>query len=94
MSMARFQDVAMSNYVLQKTIRDINRDPHVRSSFLDDASAFTERIDLTPAERNALVARNYKVLYQLGVHGLLLRPFSLLHGVKEDDYLNAIRELN
>jgi hypothetical protein len=84
----------MSNYVLQKTIRDINRDPHVRLSFFDDAGAFAERIDLTPVERSALVARDYKVLYQLGVHGLLLRPFSILHGVKEDDYLNSIREVN
>jgi hypothetical protein len=27
----------------------------------------------------------------MGVHGLILRPFTLLHEVSEPDYLKAIR---
>jgi len=30
-------------------------------------------------------------LYGMGVHGLLLRPFTILHKVAEPDYLKAIR---
>jgi hypothetical protein len=30
-------------------------------------------------------------LYGMGVHGLLLRPFTILHNVAEADYLKAIR---
>jgi hypothetical protein len=30
-------------------------------------------------------------LYAMGVHGLLLRPFTILHKVAEPDYLRASR---
>ena len=44
-----------------------------------------------PLECAALVVRDYRRLYALGVHGLLLRPFSIIHQVSEPDYLFAIR---
>jgi hypothetical protein len=34
---------------------------------------------------------NVRQLYAMGVHGLLLRPFTLLHNMPEPDYLKAIR---
>ena len=81
----------MSTYSLQKAIRDINRRPDARAEFESAPEGFAARYELAAAEKAALLARDYGALYRLGVHGLLLRPFSLLRGVPEADYLTAIR---
>jgi hypothetical protein len=81
----------MSTYTLQKAIRNINRRPDARAEFESSPESFVARYELSDAERAALLARDYGALYRLGVHGLLLRPFSLLKGVPEADYLAAIR---
>ena len=81
----------MSLYALQKAIRDVNRDPAKRSAFFASPAALAGEYALSPAERDALERRDYAVLYAMGVHGLLLRPFSILHSVSEADYLRAIR---
>jgi hypothetical protein len=47
----------------------------------------------TPAHaRDAFVPHDVSKLYALGVHGLILRPFTLLHRMPEPDYLTAIRK--
>jgi hypothetical protein len=82
----------MSTYNLQKAIRDINRRPEARAEFESAPDAFAARYELADAEKSALLALDYGALYRLGVHGLLLRPFSLLRAVPEADYLAAIRK--
>jgi hypothetical protein len=81
----------VSLYALQKLIREINRNPGVRTRFFDEHEALLAEHELTEQESTALAARDYRRLYALGVHGLLLRPFSILHKVPEPDYLEAIR---
>lgn len=81
----------MSVYQLQKMIREVNRFPAAREAFFADKAAFSERYDLTDAERSAFLAFDVGALYRLGVHGLLLRPFTLLHKVPEPIYLAQIR---
>jgi hypothetical protein len=81
----------MSTYTLQKAIRNINRRPDARAEFESAPESYAARYELSAAEKTALLARDYGALYRLGVHGLLLRPFSLLKGVPEADYLAAIR---
>lgn len=81
----------MSLYALQKLIREINRNPGVRTRFFDEPEGLLAEHELTEQESTALAARDYRRLYALGVHGLLLRPFSILHKVPEPDYLEAIR---
>ena len=81
----------MTLYALQKAIRDVNRDPAKRSAFFESPTALAAQYALSPAERDALERRDYCALYAMGVHGLLLRPFSILHSVSEADYLRAIR---
>ena len=81
----------MSAYTLQKAIREINRDPGARASFMAAPMQALEGKGLTDGEREALVARDYRTLYNLGVHGLILRPFSIINGTSEQDYLTAIR---
>ena len=82
----------MSTYTLQKAIRDINRRPEARAEFEAAPETFAARYELADAEKSALLARDYGALYRFGVHGLLLRPFSLLRAVPEADYLAAIRK--
>ena len=81
----------MSLYELQKLVRDVNRDPVSREAFFHDDKGFSFNYTLTDDERRALLERNYGELYAAGVHGLILRPFSLLHRVSEKEYLDALR---
>jgi len=81
----------MSTYALNKLLRDVNRDPAVRARYFDSPTEVSAGYDLTEEERRALLARDIGALYRLGVHGLILRPFTILHQVSEPDYLKAIR---
>jgi hypothetical protein len=81
----------MSLYALQKLIRDVNRKPACREAFFQSPETFANGYELAEGERRALVARDITALYAMGVHGLLLRPFTLLHQMPEPDYLKAIR---
>jgi Aromatic-ring-opening dioxygenase LigAB, LigA subunit len=78
-------------YALQKLIREVNRNPQTRQAFFDAPTQVACGYELTDAERAAFVNRDYGALYRFGVHGLLLRPFSILHSIPEPDYLRAIR---
>ena len=82
----------MSVYVLQKMIRDVNRLPARRDAYFASKEAFVQGYDLTPEERDAFVNLNVTKLYAMGVHGLLLRPFTILHKMPEPEYLSAIRK--
>jgi hypothetical protein len=81
----------MSVYALQKLIRDVNRKPECREAFFAGPAAFADKYELTESERDALLTLDVQRLYALGVHALLLRPFTILHKMPEPDYLNAIR---
>ena len=81
----------MSLYALQKLIRDVNRKPACREAYFASAAAFAQSYDLTEDERAALIGKDVGRLYAMGVHGLLLRPFTLLQQMPEPDYLKAIR---
>ena len=82
----------MSLYQVQKLVQSVNRDPESRSRFLESRESFAREFELTDEERDALVNMNIHDLYDMGVHPLLLRPFTIIHGVSEPDYLQAIRE--
>ena len=81
----------MSLYALQKLIRDVNRNPQRREAYFGSPGSFADGYDLTQRERDALLSLDMGALYGMGVHGLLLRPFTILHKVAEPDYLKAIR---
>lgn len=81
----------MSLYTLQKLIREINRNPGVRDNFMASPQDVAAQAGLDEDEQRALADRDYEALYRMGVHGLLLRPFSIIHAVSEPDYLAAIR---
>jgi hypothetical protein len=81
----------MSVYALQKLIRDVNRRPQCREAYFQAPDKFAAGYDLAEREREALLKLDMGALYAMGVHGLLLRPFTILHKVAEGDYLKAIR---
>jgi hypothetical protein len=81
----------MSVYALQKLIRDVNRKPQCREAYFQAPDKFAADYDLAEGERDALLKLDMGALYAMGVHGLLLRPFTILHKVAEGDYLKAIR---
>ena len=83
----------MSLYQLQKLIYHVNRDPAQRERYRQDPAAFITSYELTEEESKAALKVDLRTLYLMGVHSLLLRPFSLLHKVSNEDYAKALKGL-
>jgi len=83
----------MSLYQLQKLIYHVNRDPAQRERYRQDQSMFIKNYELTPAEAMAFLGIDVRSLYAMGVHSLLLRPFTLLNKVSNEDYAKALKGL-
>lgn len=83
----------MSLYQLQKLIYDVNRNPERRGAYRADKTEFLARYQLTPEEQAAIADLDVRKLYSYGVHPLLLRPFTLLHRVSNEDYAKALAGL-
>ena len=82
----------MSIYQVQKLIQTVNREQNSREEFLESRESLADKFVLTDAEYQAIVGLDINTLYEMGVHPLLLRPFTIIHGVSEPDYLKTIRE--
>lgn len=82
----------MSLYQVQKLVQAVNQNQDSRERFLESRKDLAEEFELTAAERVAVIDLKIHTLYEMGVHPLLLRPFTIIHGVSEPDYLKAIRE--
>jgi hypothetical protein len=48
------------------------------------------QFELTDGERQALATLDIDALYDLGVHPLLLKPFTVINGISQDHYLAAL----
>lgn len=83
----------MSLYQVQKLIYHVNRDPERRERYRQNATTFVKSYDLTETESAALLHVDVRALYTMGVHSLLLRPFTLLNKVSNDDYAKALKGL-
>jgi hypothetical protein len=83
----------MSLYQLQKLIYHVNRDEAQRARYRQDPASFIKAYELTQEEANATLNVDVRGLYVLGVHSLLLRPFTLLHKVSNEDYAKALAGL-
>jgi hypothetical protein len=83
----------MSLYQIQKLMYDVNRNPERREEYRKDKAGFSTRYDLTAEEKDAITQLDIRRLYQFGVHPLLLRPFTLLHQVSNEDYAKALTGL-
>ena len=83
----------MSLYQVQKLLYHVNRDAERREHYRQDAGAFSEKYDLTAEESAAVLNVDVRALYTMGVHSLLLRPFTLLNKVSNEDYAKALKGL-
>jgi hypothetical protein len=83
----------MSLYQVQKLIYHVNRDHERRERYRQNAVAFVKAYDLTERESAAVLDVDVRALYTMGVHSLLLRPFTLLNKVSNDDYAKALKGL-
>jgi hypothetical protein len=83
----------MSLYQLQKLIYQVNRDGAQRARYRADPAAFVKGYELTEAEAKAALDVDVRALYSMGVHSLLLRPFTLMHKVSNEDYAKALKGL-
>ena len=83
----------MSLYQLQKLIYQINRDAAQRERYRQDPAAFVTGYELSEQESAAVLNVDIRSLYTMGVHSLLLKPFTLLNKVSNDDYANALKGL-
>jgi hypothetical protein len=83
----------MSLYQLQKFIYHVNRDAAQRERYRQDPAGFVKGYDLTEQEAAAALNVDVRTLYSLGVHSLLLRPFTLLQKVSSEDYAKALKGL-
>jgi hypothetical protein len=82
----------VSLYQVQKLLFDVNRDRQVRARFLAEREALVAEYGLTEDERRAVVEADFHVLYQMGVHSLLLAPLAATLGLGFPDYLAILRK--
>jgi hypothetical protein len=87
------EELAMSLYQLQKLLYHVNRDEAQRKRYRENPSEFVKGYELTEKETVAVLNVDVRGLYTLGVHSLLLRPFTLLHKVSNADYAKALAGL-
>jgi Aromatic-ring-opening dioxygenase LigAB, LigA subunit len=83
----------MSLYQLQKFLYHVNRDAGLRQRYRENPAAFIKNYELSEAEAKAALDVDVRALYTLGVHSLLLRPFTLLHKISNEDYAKALKGL-
>jgi aromatic-ring opening dioxygenase LigAB LigA subunit len=83
----------MSLYQLQKLIYQVNRDAAQRERYRQDPSAFVSGYELSEQESAAVLNLDVRSLYTMGVHSLLLKPFTLLNKVSNEDYAKALKGL-
>jgi hypothetical protein len=83
----------VSLYQLQKLIYHVNRDPAARERYRRDPKVFVQDYELSEQEAAAVLAVDVRSLYSFGVHSLLLRPFTLINKVSNEDYARALKGL-
>ena len=77
---------------MQKFLFDINRDPAVQKRFLAERTRVLSGYDLTPEERDAVIAGDIGLLYVLGANGQLLMHYAALLGMEWSEYIAAMRD--
>jgi hypothetical protein len=81
----------MSLYEVQKLLFHVNREPKMFERFLGERETLIAEYQLTEEERRALLDTDFRSLYQMGVHSLLLGPLAATLGVSFPDYLAILR---
>jgi hypothetical protein len=83
--------IGMSLYEVQKLLFHVNREPKVLNRFLGERKTLIAEYRLTEEEQRALLETDFRSLYEMGVHSLLLGPLAATLGVSFPDYLAILR---
>ncbi|WP_338616317.1 hypothetical protein [Pigmentiphaga sp. CHJ604] len=83
----------MSLFAVQRLIFDLKHDKGRAALLKSDPQAALRDADLTDAERSALAHGDLASLYLMGVHPLLLAPYSRMVGISRADYQHALAPL-
>ena len=59
------------NLATNDLVQDLKWDPELRARFKEDEAAVLNKYDLLPDERAAIEARDFRTLYDLGIHPYL-----------------------
>ena len=81
----------MSLYEVQKLLFHVNRDPKMFERFLRERKELIVDYRLTEEEQAAVLDADFRRLYEMGVHSLLLGPLAATLGLSFTDYLAILR---
>jgi protocatechuate 4,5-dioxygenase alpha chain len=83
----------MSLYQVQRLFFDIHNDLDLRENYLSNPEEIAKPYDLSDTERSAVLSRDIRGLYRMGVNPWLLFQFAHMVGIQNDEYLKQIREV-
>ena len=83
----------MSLYGMQKFMFVLKKDKTLQAKFKEDAKAALGAFPLSPPEKDALAAGDLAALYTMGVHPLLLAPYSRFMAIPRPKYQTALDPL-
>ena len=78
-------------YGLHRLLWDLRRDPVLAARFREDPAAVADRYDISGAERDAMISRDFRYLFRHGVNPYLLYFCALQIGVSRDSYYAQLR---
>ena len=81
----------MSLYEVQKLLFHVNREPKMFDRFLRERETLIAEYRLNEEEQRALLETDFRSLYAMGVHSLLLGPLAATLGLSFPDYLAILR---
>jgi hypothetical protein len=90
-SRAKKEEPGMSLYAVQKLLFHVNREPKMFDRFLRERETLIAEYRLTEEEQHALLETDFRSLYEMGVHSLLLGPLAATLGLSFPDYLAILR---
>jgi hypothetical protein len=67
----------MSQYVTSRLMWEVTRDRDLAARYVADPASVLEGLDLTDAEREALIAQDIRALFQLGLHPFIVYHYAL-----------------
>ena len=80
-------------YRVQEILFRLKRDKQFAASFQSDPGAALASVELGEPQRRALIAGDVATLFRMGVHPLLLAPFSRVVGIARPDYQSQLAPL-
>ncbi len=83
----------MSLFAVQQLIFDLKHDKKQVAALSADPESVLRKYDLSEDERAALIKADLGKLYLMGVHPLLLAPYSRMAGVSREAYQQALSVL-